>query len=275
MRDFYLLFKRDLFTGYNHIKFNFIPMVILNLFFLFYPIILIKSYDTGLHYSYLDTLILGIGGVPIELVEEKSFSFPFIWLFMQFTMVLIVNTWARNDVIDSGSFISIRVRKKWKLILSKFSIIFISTFIFCTVLFVLLFFLCNMFRIDANNYTEYTIHTFNFIEGSFTYKQMLAFIILSTFLGMLSVVFFFTALSYLIKPIYSLLVIATWLVLSIFNENILLIGNLSMILRSLNMFGHSSIIVSLSLQILFILITIILTTILLNKKEILYSNVNE
>lgn len=275
MRDFYLLFKRDLFTGYNHIKFNFISMVILNLFFLFYPIILIKSYDTSLHYSFLDTLILGIGGVPIELVEEKSFSFPFIWLFMQFSMVLIVNTWARNDVIDSGSFISIRVRKKWKLILSKFCIIFISTFIFCTVVFVLLFFLCYIFKIDANNYTEYTIHTLSLTESTFTYKQLLAFIILSTFLGMLSVVFFFTALSYIIKPIYSLLVIATWLVLSIFNDNILLIGNLSMILRSLNMFGHSSIIVSLSLQILFILITIILTTILLNKKEILYSNVNE
>ncbi|MCC2929937.1 hypothetical protein P4T79_06865 [Bacillus mojavensis] len=275
MRDFYLLFKRDLFTGYNHIKFNFISLIILNLFFLFYPIILIKSYDTGLHYSFLDTLILGIGGVPIEFVKEKSFSFPFIWLFMQFNMVLLVNTWARNDVIDSGSFIRIRVRKKWKLILSKFCIIFISTFIFCAVVFILLFFLCEIFKIDAINYTEYTIHTLSFTESTFTYKQLLAFIIFSTFLGMLSVVFFFTALSYIIKPIYSLLTAATWLVLSIFNDNIFLIGNLSMILRSLNTFSHNSIIITISLQISFILITIILTILIMNKKEILHSSVND
>ncbi len=67
MKDYFLLIKRDLQTGFQHAKNNFIILLILTLFFLLYPVLLLKSYDQNSYYSYLDTLLIGIGVYQLTL----------------------------------------------------------------------------------------------------------------------------------------------------------------------------------------------------------------
>lgn len=276
MKDYFLLLKRDLQTGFQHAKNNFIILLILTLFFLLYPVLLLKSYDQNSYYSYLDTLLIGIGGVPIELVIQHSFKFPFLWLFIQLSLILIMNTWARTDIINFSSFTRIRIRKVYLLIISKYTCTFIITLIYCSLIFLLTFFLCCLFGIHSTNYTEYTLHTLNFSDFKMPYLQLTWFIILLNFSSALCAVFLFTTLSIMMKPVYAFLILTAWYVLSIFRDSFVFIGNLSMVLRQplfhQNVFA--SIVITLLIQMIIILICIITSIIFLNKKDIIGDSID-
>ena len=233
MKDYILLIKRDLQTGFQHIKNNFIILLIVTLFFLLYPVLLLKSYDQNTYYSYLDALLIGIGGIPIDLVKQHSFKFPFLWLFIQLSLIFIMNTWARTDIINFSSFTRIRMRKVYLLIISKYTCTFIITLIYCSLMFLSTLFLCSLFGIQSTNYTEYALHTLSFSDLKMPYLQLTWFIILLNFSSVLCAVFLFTTLSIMMKPVYAFLIITAWYVLSIFRDSFVFIGNLSMVLRRL------------------------------------------
>ncbi|HDR6390233.1 hypothetical protein [Bacillus thuringiensis] len=270
MYIYYLLLKRDIFLGISKMKLVFILLFIINLLLFLYPIYFFSVYMPNDLVSFWDVIGKSFGGIPIELIERKTFEFPFSWLLLQLCVATIIGNFIKDDLFSHSAFIRIRAKSIWALWMSKlvFCVILIGLFYF--LLFGITWFICELNGQMVNHWTEYSKDLMVFTKIKLSYSQTILYSILLNFGGSVCITIVYATLSLIVRTIYSYLICVSILFSSVFSSNFIFIGNYTMLLRQ-PLFVESplfSIYLSFVIQIVLSLIFIIIGGIYLSRIEI-------
>ncbi|PET37892.1 hypothetical protein CN520_24445 [Bacillus cereus] len=271
MRIFYLLLKRDFFLGLDKIKKSFLLLLSINLLIFIFPIYFYHAYMPGEFFSFWDIIGKNIGGIPIKLVEEKVFEFPYAWLLLQLCIITIIGNYIKDDLLSHSSFVRIRAKSIWKLWISKIIFCLITAIIFYIFLFGITYF---VWRLSGHITTQWTTQSENIVRFTklqpFS-NQLVLYSILINFGGTIFITSLYSTLSLIMRTVYSYIFCVSLLFLSIFSNNVFFLGNESMLMRQ-PLFGEniiSSIYICLIIQFILSVICIILGGAYLSKLEIL------
>lgn len=277
MRIFYLLLKRDIFLGINKIKKRFLLLFVINLAALIYPIYSYSQYTSNELFSFWDIIGKGISGIPIILVKEKVFEFPYVWLLLQLSIATINGSFIKDDLFSHSSFVRIRAKSTWKLWISKVIFCLILTFILYIFLFGILY--C-IWKFSGQTTTQWTIYSENLIRFTklqLSQNQMILYSILLNFLGTILITIIYGTLSLIMRTVYSYIICVALLFTSVFSDNFILLGNESMLVRQ-PIFGEnilSSIHITLIVQCIISIFFVIIGGIYLSSLEVRGDNDEE
>lgn len=238
MHTIYLLLKRDFLLGTSMIKKNFGLVFIIGMFIFIYPIYASHVYMPKEPISFWDVIGKPLGGVPFELVQEHTFEFPYGWLLLQLSGATIIGTFIKDDLYSWSAFIRVRAKSIWKLWVSKLIFGVITLLAFYILLLALTWAIWEFNGQATDQWTAYGRNLLRFTPIHFSYTQTIISAILLNFFGSICIMILYVTLSIMIRSIYSYISCTSLLVISIFSNNILLIGNNSMFVRQ-PLFGES------------------------------------
>ncbi|MEC0722228.1 hypothetical protein P8882_18415 [Bacillus haynesii] len=231
MHSLFLLFKRDLALGFHKMKKMFIILFFVGLFNFLYPLYFIYVNMPDSSIAFWDIIGKTFLGVPVELVRQHTFEFPFGWLLLQLSGAILINTYIKDDLFSHSAFVRIRAKSIFKLWVSKllFSCITIIVFYF-----VLLFITWWIWKLSGHTTEELTVYGEMLLRYSpfrLSTSQLVIYSIVLNISGTFLVTFIFSFLTLIFKTIYSFVICSCILFLSIFSNNPILLGNESMLIR--------------------------------------------
>lgn len=183
----------------------------------------------------IDCIIYIFKGIKVYIPENgEPFAIPFDWLIIQSLISLLVIQYPTQDLYTYGMQILIRTRNRCSWWLSKCIWNIASVFIFYMLSFVLALVFSAMFgnvSMTPNNQVNNLINLIN-LENIQINLYFYITVLILPFLTSVAVSLLQMALSFLINPIISFLVIMSLMAASAFCHSIFLFGNYSMLLRN-------------------------------------------
>lgn len=237
IRETKTLLHRDLLLGFHYVRNRFLVaivfmIIIVSLSVYQFDQMAIHNQINLANYTYSDVIFTLFKGVGFEILHDPSSEFPFTWLMVLAFCPFIIGGYVRDDLFNQSSVLFIRARYQLSIWLSKILFCLIIVVLFFAIILLLLIIATALFLSFSSEWGALGIVqiaplvTKDITPLSFSFQvfmlPLLTSVVLVVIQGMVSV---------FIRPIYTLFILLSFLIISVFSTKQFFPGSYSMILR--------------------------------------------
>lgn len=237
IRETKTLLHRDILLGFHYVRNRFLVAV---LFMIVLVGLTIYEFDQlAIHnqmelasYTYSDVIFTLFKGVDFEILHNPTKEFPFTWFMVLAFGPFMIGGYVRDDLFNQSSVLFIRARYQLSIWLSKILFCLLITILFYAIFLLLIVAATALFLSYSSEWGAAGIVqiepliTIEITPLSFSLQAILFPLLTSIILVIIQGI-----VSVFIRPIYTLFIILSLLIISVFSASFFFPGSYSMILR--------------------------------------------
>lgn len=237
-KDFLNQIKYNIVDGIMHRWVLYIVPILFNVLFCAWLNMQISIWNqfnnANLQPSVMDYLLYFFKGMEIYVPKKGiNFEIPIAWLFINLYLAFIIANYPTNDLLDFGKNIFIHSKTRLRWFLGKCVWVMLSVLLFYLAIYLVIVIFSGVygdFSLQGTNAIINNILGFEILssEGN---KLFMA-VLLLPFTTSMALSFLQMLFEFILKPIYSFLIIASIIAASAYYCNPILIGNNGMLMRN-------------------------------------------